>query len=154
MKSAFPVIAVVFALLVANPAQACRVRTAPSEPEIPPPADLIVFTATIDQRWDDRGHLGADLRVLETFLGDPGTRVDATWSGIRYSVLTIDDQGPQVLAINSCAGTSIYDDALRTALMGAVVAVMARRTPTGVDVQDLAPADSEKGRALLGLANP
>ena len=140
-------------LLAASPAMACRVRTGPDTPETPPRADLIVFTATLDQRWTDLGRIGADLRVLRTFAGSPGTRVDATWSGVRYSVGVLDGAA-ETLRLNSCAGASIYDETLRALPMGAEVMVMARRTPEGVDVQDLAPVDSPRARELRALANP
>lgn len=153
MKSALLVPLLIAVVGAASPASACRFRTAPSVPETPPRADLIVFTATLNGRWEEPGRLHADLRVTRTFAGAPGDHVDATWSGLEYrSGAPGDELGP--LIIFSCAGAPIYYPALRALDMGAEVMVMARLTPEGVDVQDLAPVDSPRGRELRALANP
>lgn len=125
---------------------------------MPSPSLRVVFTATIDGRWEAGRGVGAYLKVRRRLHGEVGDRVDATWSGLIWPA---EDVGPSDgdvdlgdVIISSCATRSWYNARLSAAPMGAEVAVLARRTPDGIDVLDLALADSPQGQALLDLAHP
>ncbi|HEY0925525.1 hypothetical protein [Brevundimonas sp.] len=158
MKFALACATFTAAIVAASPVDACRFSAPPKPPALPPHAERIVFTATLNERWGmDTHQAGADLRVSNRLLGEAPDHVDATWSRQEWTaepISTATDGGDisQVI-IQSCAGRAWYAERLRDALMGSELVVLARRTPSGVDVQDLALLDSEEGRRLSALAD-
>jgi hypothetical protein len=156
-------LAVAGLLAGASPALACRVSREPIPPAVPPYAERLVFTATVDARWGSAERRpGADLKVVRRILGEVQDRVDATWSGRVWPPEPVapaavgDGQATELeqVIVHSCARDSWYGARLREAPMGAEVVVLARRTPSGVDVQNLALLNSVEGREILALARP
>lgn len=153
---------VLAAALAASPALACRrPLTPPPSPALPD--DRVAFIATIDTRGrtigEDREEISALLRVQQRLRGQTRDFVAARASvEIETGREESNDALTEVVIVSSCgrpgAPRPDFAQALADTLIGSELIVLGRQVGgRAVEIVDLAPLDSPRGRELLAEAD-
>lgn len=142
-------VALIATLAAASPAMACRANTVAPPNPAPPFEQRIVFTATLESRErDDWSAFTANLRVHQRLLGEAPDMVVVSRGGVGYAT-----EGGFVLGM--CIRHLPFEPVLARSPLGSELVVVATlRYGWSLEVLDVAPADTDRGRELRALTNP
>lgn len=142
-------VALIAVLPAASPAMACRANTVSPPNPAPPFEQRIVFTATLESRErDDWSAFTANLRVQQRLQGDAPDLIVVSRGGVGYAT----EDG---FVLGMCIRHLPFEPALARSPLGSeLVAVATLRHGWSLEVLDVAPADTDRGRELRALANP